>query len=99
MNRNKYKEYLNSLDWLLKKNELINVYKEKGWKIECSVCNRTDNLQVHHNNYDNVGNEILTDGRIFELTFMCRDCHYKWHKQKGFKENVLNNWVKDFLNI
>ncbi len=94
-----YKKYLYSLEWLLKKNELISTYRRQGWKINCNYCGDPNNLQVHHNSYKNVGNEILTDGRIWELTFACNDCHKKIHFEKGFKEKAEKKLFEDFIKI
>lgn len=86
MDKESYHKYLRSVDWLLKKNKLINTYLEQGWKIHCKACESTDSLQVHHVSYKNVGNEILDDERIWELAFLCRGCHEKNHFEKGFRE-------------
>ena len=92
-----YIEYLQSLDWLLKKNKLINFFLKRKWKIECFVCHNDKNLQVHHWDYDNIGKEKLSD-----LTFICYKCHKKWHKKRGFKEKwekeVLDEIIKDYKN-
>ena len=93
----KYKNYLLSIDWLKKKNALINKYIENNWEINCHCCGGTSNLQVHHFSYANIFNEVLEDGRIFELGFMCRDCHYKWHKEEGFKEKIESNQLLLFF--
>jgi len=98
MKQQEYHKYLLSLDWLLKKNELISVFLKEGWHIECFVCGKTDKLQVHHMNYKNVGKEILIDERIHDLRFCCADCHKKWHKEKGFKEKWEREMIEQFFN-
>jgi hypothetical protein len=100
MNKEKYNQYLRSLDWLLIKNELISTYLKEGWKIKCYCCKKTPNLQVHHFSYSNIGNEkeILKDGRIWEIGFMCGDCHKKWHFENNFKESVEERELKDLLD-
>jgi len=98
MNKIEYQNYLNSKEWLLKKNEFINIHLKNNWNIECSICKLTDSLQVHHLSYRNIGNEILTDDSINELVFLCRDCHKKWHKEKGFKEKIEKIQFENFFN-
>ena len=88
MNKQEYYKYLTSIDWLIKKSQFVNIYLKENWSIECYACGSTYNLQVHHSSYENIGNEIITDGRIWDLRFMCKDCHKKWHKEKGFKEKI-----------
>lgn len=85
MNKQEYHKYLNSLDWLLKKNELISIYLKEKWKIECKICYSTDKLRVHHINYENIGKEVLTDERIWDLSFLCEKCHYDVHFNKSIR--------------
>jgi len=91
----KYNDYLKSKNWLLKKWELINVYRKLKWNIDCLFCHTTDNLQVHHLSYDNVGNEIRKWGinKGIDICFACRDCHKKYH----FVNNFKDNWLKSIL--
>lgn len=89
MKKEEYYKYLNSREWLLKKHELITIYLKEGWKIECKICNNTNNLRVHHASYKNVGNEILTDENIWDLIFLCDDCHKKVHFEDGFRKKHL----------
>jgi hypothetical protein len=99
MTKEEYHKYLKSRDWLLKKNELISTYLKQGWDIDCKVCGSTDNLNVHHERYDNIGNEIVTDERIWDLSFMCYECHQKWHFEKGFKEEFeKKSFEKGFID-
>lgn len=42
----------------------------------CSICGTAKNLQVHHVNYENVGNENLEE----DLVTLCRKCHAKVHE-------------------
>jgi hypothetical protein len=99
MTKEEYHKYLKSKDWLLKKNELISTYLKQGWDIKCKTCGSTDNLNVHHENYDNIGNEILTDERIWDLSFMCYECHQRWHFEKGFKEGYEAWSMQEFLEM
>ena len=108
-----YKEYLSSKDWLLKKNELISIYLSQGWNINCIACSSEHNLQVHHMNYDEIGKENLSEKNskkgkgVWQLQFLCNNCHKKWHFEKGFKDTVLkkedqllsNFWIKEGILI
>jgi 5-methylcytosine-specific restriction endonuclease McrA len=42
---------------------------------KCQLCSNKDGLQVHHNNYHNLGNEDIDK----DLITLCRKCHSKYH--------------------
>lgn len=67
--RLKYAEYLNSERWKIKKE-----YALQWADNRCQICNSTENLNVHHRVYGNVGNEKPND-----LTVLCKDCHSLFH--------------------
>ena len=101
-----YREYITSARWLLKKHALISVYLSQGWDICCSICVEDHNLNVHHVDYKELGNEDLSqakseEGRgIWQLQFLCRDCHIKWHFDPKFKELVereKDDWFDNFI--
>ena len=52
------------------------------WEIgKCQLCgDEGTSLQVHHNSYDNLGNEANED-----LIVLCPDCHGKFHRNKKLK--------------
>lgn len=62
------------------------IYVKEGWKVECRYCALKKDLHVHHFSYANIGNEQVDDERIWELGFLCKDCHSKYHFEKGWKE-------------
>jgi len=64
-----YKEYLQTEHW---KNIRKKVLAKARYK--CQLCNNKNNLHVHHNTYENRGNERLED-----LIVLCEDCHTKFH--------------------
>jgi 5-methylcytosine-specific restriction endonuclease McrA len=64
-----YEEYLLSSYWQEKKNWILECFE---WK--CKKCGRKENLNVHHKNYDSVGNENLHD-----VTVLCNKCHKEEH--------------------
>ena len=65
-----YYSYLNSKEWHDKRNKILEYAN-----YECSRCKSKENLQVHHLNYNTVGNECLGD-----LEVVCKTCHKKIHK-------------------
>lgn len=64
-----YKEYLNGEHW---KDIRLKALDRAGNR--CQLCCNTDNLNVHHNTYKNIGHEDLKD-----LVVLCRECHAKFH--------------------
>lgn len=72
-----YQKYLNSKEWKKKRDK----FKElKGGK--CEVCGSTENLHVHHLNYDCLGKETIND-----LACLCKGCHLSAHRGR------LKIWV------
>jgi len=67
--KNVYRTYLNSKEWYDRK-----VIALKYAEYKCSRCGETENLEVHHLNYETVGNENISD-----LFVCCKDCHSKFH--------------------
>ena len=67
--KEQYKEYLQSEHW---KETRTKALKRAGYK--CQVCGYKSNLQVHHNNYSNLGHEDDTD-----LVVLCWKCHKTFH--------------------
>lgn len=64
-----YQEYLLSEFWEQKRKWILECFENK-----CSKCSSTKNLQVHHLNYNNIGNEGGND-----VIILCRKCHKKEH--------------------
>lgn len=65
-----YKEYLQSDEWRLKRNKLLN---HRGYK--CENCSSKKNLQIHHLTYERLGFELDND-----LVILCQKCHESVHK-------------------
>lgn len=66
----RYKEYLQSAEW-----EYIKKLKFKQNGYVCNGCGNTRNkLEVHHNTYERIGMELLTD-----LYVLCSSCHENIH--------------------
>ena len=66
-----YKDYLKSLEWKVKRIELIEECDGL-----CSICGEKG-LQFHHLNYDNLGNEELE----IDIIFVCNQCHKELHNK------------------
>jgi 5-methylcytosine-specific restriction endonuclease McrA len=65
-----YTKHINSERWERRRLRAID---EVGGA--CQMCGSTDRIQVHHLNYDNLGNEKPED-----LLVVCRQCHRKVHQ-------------------
>jgi 5-methylcytosine-specific restriction endonuclease McrA len=78
-----YKDYLETDHWKqLRKRKL----RLSGYK--CQICGSKEDLNVHHNTYENRGCEKDED-----LVVLCNECHKKHH---GITDGVNNN-VKSLL--
>lgn len=67
-----YLAYLDSPTWAKKRQEAL---ERAGHK--CQLCASIGQLQVHHNTYKRLGNELPTD-----LCVLCRNCHIRHHPDK-----------------
>lgn len=63
-----YQEYLNSPRW----KDIAKDYKERFPICEC--CKKNKSVNVHHRNYQNVGNE-----KYWDLIALCKECHNLKH--------------------
>lgn len=64
----KHSDYIKSEHW----KEISSKFKDYFGK--CQLCSSTKNLQVHHNNYENLYKETDKD-----LIVLCQSCHAKFH--------------------
>jgi 5-methylcytosine-specific restriction endonuclease McrA len=67
-----YQDYIQSPEWKLR----ARLARERA-HYHCQLCATRGNdhtLQVHHNNYERLGNELDSD-----LIVLCDDCHSKHH--------------------
>lgn len=65
-----YKDYLQTSFWQLIREWII---EKRGAK--CQICNSTENINVHHRSYENLGDE-----REEDLVVLCQSCHEIFHK-------------------
>jgi hypothetical protein len=68
MNKKEYKKYLKLDHW---KGLSRRIRQERG---NCQECGKKYNLNVHHLNYDRIGNELESD-----LIVLCKWCHNLRH--------------------
>lgn len=64
-----YSKYLLTKHWLKTKGEAL-----KRAKYKCQICSSKEELNVHHNTYENRGHEEDSD-----LVVLCHDCHARFH--------------------
>jgi hypothetical protein len=70
-----YQEYLQSEDWKITREAAL-----KRAHYKCQLCASKQDLEVHHNNYSNLGNEKPSD-----LVVLCDICHETYHKVLDIK--------------
>ena len=72
-----YNDYLQTDHWKQFRYQALKHYQYK-----CQLCGllseNGSNLNVHHNNYKNIGNETFND-----VTLLCQNCHNNHHKIKN----------------
>jgi len=65
-----YAEYLQSTHWQAFRLKALQHYRHK-----CMVCGADDKpLELHHNDYNRLGGELLTD-----VVPLCGECHKRHH--------------------
>jgi len=92
-----YKEYLETDHWREKRKSAL--YRAK---FKCQLCSSKENLHVHHNTYENRGNEKNED-----LIVLCKECHERHHgklieekeESKNEKQIEISNQIKTKLFI
>lgn len=81
-----YQEYLDSSIWQIKRKIFL---KELGNR--CFYCGKSDNLNVHHKDYNNIGFETKNNVRI-----VCNKCHREIHGIEEAKNDKLFRKIKKF---
>mgnify|MGYP002814182166 CR=1 FL=1 len=100
----KYKEYLKSKDWSIKRKEKLD--RKSGTKNRCAICASTERVEIHHLVYKDLFNVEQSDLRV-----LCHRCHFFVHDLinagkiifKGNSHNsrfaTIKNCVKKELGI
>jgi 5-methylcytosine-specific restriction endonuclease McrA len=70
--KRKYERYLRSPEWIEKRDRFRAAFGNK-----CVVCGSTEDLHIHHLNYDCIGNETIND-----VVCLCKGCHRSAHRKK-----------------
>lgn len=65
-----YENYINSAEWDERREKYFSTHERK-----CYFCGSTNNVQLHHVTYENLGSESDE-----ELEPLCRDCHMALHR-------------------
>ena len=90
-----YKEYIVSDIWKVRREVMIESQSNK-----CEICNSTENLSVHHNNYNTRGEEKDTD-----LIVVCWPCHKEFHKvnivarDKGDRRYIHGQYDSRYVHV
>lgn len=81
----KKRQYMQSQKWRL----LSNYIKVRD-KHQCQLCNSKQQLEVHHQTYENLFNEKEED-----LITLCRNCHQQIHNKLGY-DYSSTYYIKDY---
>lgn len=83
-----YDKYLRSPEWQEKRQERLALDNHK-----CAFCKSTENLNIHHRTYENLGNEDVRH----DLVTLCEKCHKEVHEKiKEIKEKNKESKKMDF---
>jgi len=87
VNKEEYHIYLQSAGWK-------NIRKQKIAEANnrCEICGYKKTLEIHHLNYNTIGNENLND-----LQVVCHDCHQKIHTITSFPEPYYEETISNSL--
>ena len=85
MNKEDYKQYIESPHWASLKQEFEGLYTH------CSGCGTTVDLDIHHRFYGRLWNEKLED-----LVRLCRPCHFSTHM---FYKTLVNDYKTGQLSF
>jgi 5-methylcytosine-specific restriction endonuclease McrA len=70
-----FSKYQQTREWKVKRNRVVSLAGHR-----CQLCNKVGSpggpLEVHHNNYDRYGDELLSD-----LVALCEECHGHYHRE------------------
>lgn len=81
-----YKEYLNSIEWKNKREQVL-----KRDKYKCKRCANNVNLHVHHGTYARIFKENLDD-----LFTLCIGCHELYHKENTVSIKSTTSFIKKY---
>lgn len=64
-----YEDYIASPEWCIRRERALMIAGN-----HCQLCGAKNNLEIHHNTYEHLGNEL-----DHELFVLCEPCHAKHH--------------------
>lgn len=79
-----YNDYLNSLHWRETRKKRLGIDEYK-----CTICESTQNLNVHHINYTRLGKEDIDN----DLVTLCHQCHAMLHRVKEQNQKAYNDYL------
>ena len=77
-----YYEYINSPEW----QEIRKLALQRA-SYKCQICGKTNDLDVHHNSYSNLGNE---QEHLEDLVALCAEHHQLYHDALADFERLTN---------
>ena len=86
MNKQQYKEYLNSEHWKKFRKETYSKRKR------CQKCSSKKKLNIHHITYVNIWKETQDD-----VLVLCNECHFRGHKKPQFIKKMREGKELDFV--
>jgi len=87
-----YSEYLSTSKWAWYRSKILKRDNHK-----CTECNSSENLNVHHLTYRNLGCEQMKD-----LITLCRKCHKEAHfydLNKKAKSNLIQSLEDKYIRL
>lgn len=87
---NKYKEYIKSKFWRIRRSKYFKKYGKK-----CMVCGSIKSINLHHIEYNNSEFGFEEDKTLIVL---CRDCHEEFHSIYGVSHNSQKELI-EFIEI
>ncbi|MEH2346947.1 MAG: replicative DNA helicase [Nostoc sp.] len=84
-----YYEYIDSLDW----QEVRKLALQRSGR-KCQICGAVNDLDVHHNSYDNLGNERE---HLEDLVVLCSEHHQLYHDSLAEVERLADQRLEERL--
>ena len=87
MTKEEYQEYLQSEHWLSVREE-----RKKIDNYRCILCGSSENINVHHLSYENIGEENI----YLDLLTLCKRCHFLLHDAIGEAKPKVEQCHEEF---
>lgn len=86
MTKNEYRKYLKSKHWIEIRRERKRIDGNS-----CYLCGKRKQLNVHHLNYNSVGNEDVQK----DLVTLCKECHRMLHRVKDASKFAHDEFLRN----